>query len=164
MNLQATQDNLILRPIKAGNKTGGGILLPNQDALEDGAVVISIGPQVEDIAVGDIVVRPAPPRYIVDDNNTGEMFFICAEADILAKVLPEVSDKIKEAVDIVGVESRKLRLEVNDAPGQAEEAEKEKEVANSEAREVQPDGISESRVDSLLPLHPVEGLHKDDGD
>lgn len=161
MNLQATQDNLVLRPIIAGNKTAGGIALPDRGAFEDGAVVISIGPNVDDIAVGDIVVRPDPPRYTVNDDGTGEIFLICAEVDILAKMLPDV---VEEAVDAVGIESWKRRIEGPHVPDQAKETEKEKEVADTEEGEVHTDGVSESRVDAMLPLHPAEGLHKDDGD
>jgi len=104
MNLQATDDNIVLRPIMAGNKTAGGIVLPNADAFEDGAVIISIGPDVNRLVVGDIVVRPDPPRYIITDDDTGEIFLICAEVDILAKMLPEEPDAANEAEETEGQE------------------------------------------------------------
>lgn len=154
MNLSALQDNIVLRPIMAGNVTAGGIVLPNQGKFEDGAVIISVGPDVERLVVGDIVVRPDPPRIEVSDDDTGEIFLICAEVDVLAKMLPDEPNV----------------LEVNDAPKETDkteesEGDKEQEVAkDSEEGEVHTNRIPETRLDYLLPIHPVEGLHKDDGD
>lgn len=192
MNFQALQDNIVLRPIMAGNESAGGILLPNKGDFENGAVVISIGPDVKDIAVGDIVVRPEPCRYDIDDADTGEILLFCAEVDVLAKILPEVDRSLEADVrykceDCVhcpdspyevckdgvvcnmgigddGVKPSKwVQREANDALDQAEETEKTEEVADPEGGKVHVDRIPESRLDHLLPVHPVEGLPKDDG-
>ena len=90
MNLEATQDNIVLRPIMASGVSAGGVVLPGAKQFEDGAVVTSVGPDVERLAIGDVVVRPDPPRYTVIDDDTGEISLICAEVDILAKMLPDV--------------------------------------------------------------------------
>ena len=142
MNLQATQDNIVLKSIMASNITTGGVMLPGAKTFEDGAEVISVGPQVVDIAIGDIVVRPDPPRYTITDDNTGEILLICAEVDILAKVLPEESNVTKTN----------------------KKAEVEKEEATGKAGEVQSDRVPESRLDHLLPVHPVERLSEDNRD
>ena len=136
MNLAATDDNVILQPIMASDKSVGGIVLPGARGFEDGAVIISIGPDVNRLVVGDIVVRPDPPRYTVSDDNTGEIYLICAEVDILAKILPEVDD----------------------AADQADKTEEAKEGAGVEEGEVHADRFSQDSVESLLPIHPYEGL------
>ena len=141
MNLAATDDNVILQPIMASDKSVGGIVLPGARGFEDGAVIISIGPDVNRLVVGDIVVRPDPPRYTVSDDNTGEIYLICAEVDILAKILPEVDD----------------------AADQADKTEEAKEEAGGEGGEVHADRVPESRMDHLLPLRPFEGLPEDNG-
>ena len=46
MNLFATQDNLILRPIMASGVSAGGVVLPGTKQFEDGAIVTSVGPDV----------------------------------------------------------------------------------------------------------------------
>lgn len=89
MNLCATQDNLVLKAVLKSGITPGGIVMPGNSDFEDGATVISVGPLVEDLVIGDIVVRPDPPRFTVIDDETEEMFWLVAEADILAKMLPD---------------------------------------------------------------------------
>ncbi len=191
MNLEATQDNIVLRPIMAGNVTAGGVILPNQGAFEDGAVVISIGPNVDDIAVGDIVVRPDPPRITVNDDDTGEIFLICAEVDILAKMLPdELTLKGSDGSVISGekseggvrgeghfvhlggnlVDSDHVPEDSNDSkpietPEKAEEGKgQEEKAASTEKREVHPRRVPEDRVGHLLPVHPSERLSENNGD
>jgi len=89
MKLEALRDNIVLRPIKADSKTKGGIQMPNQfrEKFEDGAVIVSVGPDVKGLALGNIVVRPDPPRYIVTDDDTSEELWLSAEEDILAKII-----------------------------------------------------------------------------
>ncbi len=89
MNLIATQDNLVLKAVFASGITAGGIVMPGVKQFEDGAVVTSVGPNVEDIVIGDVVVRPDPPRFTVVDDETEELYWLVAEADILAKMLPD---------------------------------------------------------------------------
>ena len=141
MNLKATDDNVILKPVMSKGVTAGGVVLPGGKTFEDGAVVTSIGPDVERLVVGDVVVRPDPPRMSVIDDETNEVFLICAEVDILAHILPEKSDD-------------------DDTP---EEAEKEKgeEVKDVLTGEDDPDRVPESRMDHLLPLRSYEGLSED---
>lgn len=91
MNLKATQDNLVLKAVFKSGTTPGGIVMPDVSDFEDGAIVTSIGPLVEDLAVGDVVVRPDPPRFTVTDDEAGELYWLVAEADILAKILPDVN-------------------------------------------------------------------------
>ena len=95
MKLEALRDNLVLQPIMADSRTKGGIHMPDQfrERFEDGAVIISIGPMVADLAVDDVVIRPDPPRYEITDDSTGEIFWLTAEEDILAKI---ISDDKKE--------------------------------------------------------------------
>lgn len=99
MKLEALRDCIVLRPILADTKTvtKGGIVMPNgySDKFEDGAEVISVGPLVENLAAGDIVIRPEPERREITDDNTGEVFWLSAEEDILAKV---IDGKIKDEV------------------------------------------------------------------
>jgi len=154
MNLIATQDNVVLRPVMAGNKSAGGIVLPNQGTFEDGAVVISIGPKVEDIAIGDIVVRPDPCRYDISDDDTGEIFLICAEVDILAKMLPDREPLIDPA---------RLLPEVSDAIGETEKTEDRKEMEGGEEGQVHVDRVQKDRVANLLALHPTERLPENNG-
>ena len=89
MKLEALRDNIVLKPIKADSKTKGGIQMPDQfrERFEDGAVIVSVGPDVQGLALGNIVVRPDPPRYEIVDDNTGEILWISAEEDILARVV-----------------------------------------------------------------------------
>ncbi len=89
MNLVATADNLVLKAQFASGISPGGIAMPGGKQFEDGAIVISIGPLVENLVIGDIVVRPDPPRFEVIDDETKELFWLCAEADVLAKILPD---------------------------------------------------------------------------
>ena len=44
--------------------------------------------------MGDGVMRPDPPLITVNDDDTGEIFLICAEVDILARILPENCDAL----------------------------------------------------------------------
>lgn len=141
MNLCATQDNIVLKPIIASNITAGGVVLPGEKTFEDGAVVISVGPLVEDIAIGEIVVRPDPPRYTVTDDDTHEMLLICAEADILAKMLPEVTD----------------------AADETEETEETEDETDTQEGKVYADGIQEGSVGSLLDIREDQRLPEDDG-
>ena len=92
MKLEATQDNLVLQPILASGVSAGGVVLPGAKQFEDGCIILSVGPQVVDLAPGQVVVRPDPPRYTITDDLTGEIFLLCAEVDVLAKMLPEDSD------------------------------------------------------------------------
>lgn len=89
MKLEALKNNIVLRPILADAVTKGGIHMPgkSRDRFEDGAEVISVGPLVEDLATGDIVIRPDPPRYEIVDDNTDEVFWLAEENDILAKIV-----------------------------------------------------------------------------
>lgn len=136
MNLLATQDNLVLRPIMASGISAGGVVLPGAKQFEDGCIVLSIGPHVEDIAVGDVVVRPDPPRYTIVDDDTNEVLFICAEVDILAKILPEN----------------------HNAADQAEKAENPKEMDSEKEGQDDLDGVPQDSVASVLPIRPLEGL------
>ena len=91
MKLEALRDYIVLRPIMADTKTitKGGIVMPDGygDKFEDGAVVVSVGPLVENLAAGDIVVRPDPERREITNESTGEILWLSAEEDILAKVV-----------------------------------------------------------------------------
>ncbi len=89
MRLEALDDNVILRPIIASGISAGGVVLPGAKQFEDGCVVTSVGPNVERLVPGDIVVRPDPPRYTITDDDTGEILLIAADVDILARILPE---------------------------------------------------------------------------
>ena len=90
MKLEALRDYIVVRPILAQRKvSSGGIAMPDQcqERYEDGVEIVSIGPKVEGLAVGQIVVRPDPPRYVMTDDDTNEEFWICAEEDIAARIL-----------------------------------------------------------------------------
>ena len=89
MKLEALRDYIVLRPIMASNQTEGGILMADKyrERFEDGAVVVSIGPMVKDLVIGDVVIRPDPPRYEIIDDNTREITWLSAEEDVLAKVI-----------------------------------------------------------------------------
>lgn len=89
MKLQALSDNLVLKPIMAGQKSAGGIVLPGTERFEDGCTIISIGPLVTTLAVGDIVVRPDPPSMEITDDGTHEILWLCKESDILARVVAD---------------------------------------------------------------------------
>ena len=137
MNLKATDDNVILKPVMSKGVTAGGVVLPGGKTFEDGAVVTSIGPDVERLVVGDVVVRPDPPRMSVIDDETNEVFLICAEVDILAWILPEKSDD-------------------DDAPEEAED--EGKEVEDQPEGEVYINWIPKSSLDAMQSLRQVEGL------
>ena len=108
MNLEATEDNIVLRPIMSSGVTAGGVMLPQGKTFEDGAEIISVGPDVKRLAIGDIVVRPDPCHYTLKDDDTGEILLICSEIDIMAKILPEIpnatctQDEEKEAKEAAG--------------------------------------------------------------
>lgn len=161
MNLFATQDNIVLRPIMASDKSAGGIVLPGERNFEDGCVVLSIGPNVEDIAVGDIVVRPDPPRYTISDDDTGEVLMLCAEVDILAKILPE---KLPRSLTHPPYGTIPLLSEIDDVTDETEKTEAKEEVEGGEEGQVHTDRLPETRLGRLLPLRPAEGLSEDDGD
>ena len=101
MKLQALRDNIVLRPIMASNKTEGGIIMSDKfrERFEDGAVIVSIGPMVKDLAIGNVVIRPDPPRYEIIDDNTNEIQWISAEEDILAKLIPEQKDIVAIVIE-----------------------------------------------------------------
>lgn len=92
MKLEALGSNIVVRPVRASTETASGIQLPqsSQDPYEDGAEVISVGPDVERLAPGDIVVRPDPPLYVVTDDAIGEELWLTQECDIHAKMVKDV--------------------------------------------------------------------------
>ena len=90
MKLVALGKNIVIHPIRSADRTLEGILLPqSQFGYEDGAVVLSVGPLVEDLAPGDVVVRPDPPLYEIVDDATKEELWLTCESDILAKIVPD---------------------------------------------------------------------------
>jgi co-chaperonin GroES (HSP10) len=57
MSLRPLKDNVIIERIKKDEMTSGGIVLPGGDRSEaDRATVISVGPDVVNIKVGDEVL------------------------------------------------------------------------------------------------------------
>ena len=57
MSLRPLKDNVIIERIKKDEMTSGGIVLPGGDRSEaDRATVISVGPDVTSIEVGDEVL------------------------------------------------------------------------------------------------------------
>jgi len=97
MKLEATDDNVVLKAVLGSGISAGGVVIPGAKTIEDGAEIISVGPNVERLAIGDIVVRPDPPRYEVTDDDTNEIYWLCAEVDILAKFVNEESNAISTA-------------------------------------------------------------------
>ena len=91
MKLEALRDYIVLRPIMASNQTEGGIIMADKyrERFEDGAVIVSVGPDVNRLVPGDVVIRPDPPRYEIVDDSTHEITWLSAEEDILAKVVNE---------------------------------------------------------------------------
>lgn len=157
MNLEATDDNLILRPIMASGISAGGVVLPGAKQFEDGAVIISKGPDVSNrLGIGDIVVRPDPPRYTITDDDTGEILLICAEVDILAKMLPDVVPITDPA--------RLLPLPENqDAPNTPDKEEEETKETGCSEREVYLNGVPLGGMDPLLQIRETKRLSEDDG-
>ena len=94
MNLEALGNNVVVSPVRSANKTSGGVLLPqSQSGYEDGAVVLSVGPNVEGLVPGDVVVRPDPALFEMVDDATGEEFWMVSASDILAKIVEEVPQR-----------------------------------------------------------------------
>ena len=92
MSYQAVNEFVILKPLKAEKKSGGGIFLPDksQDAYGDNAEIVSVGDLVDvKFQVGDIVLRPDPARVEITDPKTGEVLLIVADEDLMAKVVQE---------------------------------------------------------------------------
>ncbi len=148
MNLEATQDNLVLRPIMASGISAGGVVIPGVRQFEDGCTVMSIGPLVEALVIGDIVVRPDPVRYTVTDDETGEILWLVAEADVLAKMLPDR----KPITDL-----NRLLTGSADADTQDEKKEEEKETGSKEG-EVHTERFSGGGLDLMQSLRPTTGL------
>ena len=89
MVLQALRSNVVLR-MQAKKTEWNGIRLSDGAAQEsDFAEVVSVGPDVLSLQIGDIVLRPAPANYEYtseEGEDKGKIYLISPESDIAAKV------------------------------------------------------------------------------
>ena len=85
MNIQPTLDNIIVKPIKAKEKTTSGIMMGKSDENDRG-LVISVGPGTKDekmdVSAGDTVVfkRSSSVNVMIDNDEC----FIIKQYEVLA--------------------------------------------------------------------------------
>jgi len=85
MALSATRDNVILRRTPLGEVSVGGILIPEKAVappLE--GTILSIGPQVADVKVGDRVLFPTHAGSLL--KHGGETLMVFRELDLIAVI------------------------------------------------------------------------------
>ncbi len=83
--IEALQDNVIIQPIKESDKTPGGIILPDRPASSPKfGIVRFIGPEVDRLTEGDVVVLPSwnDDELEVD----GKKYIVLAEKSISVRV------------------------------------------------------------------------------
>ena len=54
--MQPTRDNIIVNRIKAERKTESGLILQSNAGEPDKAQVVAIGPKVDEVSVGDLLL------------------------------------------------------------------------------------------------------------
>ena len=82
--IKATLSNIVIRPCKK-KKRPGAVIVPHEDEISDFCCVVSIGPDVQHLKVGSIVLRPdrADVEW-VDEEDNDELYLICDESSIVA--------------------------------------------------------------------------------
>ena len=85
MKIKARKNYVVLGPIKREKVSSGGIVMPDgtDPGYEDWAEILSVGEEVTDLKVGDVVLRPEPPLYVYQDDQTGEYQWV-VDADEIA--------------------------------------------------------------------------------
>lgn len=87
MNYQPLGDRVVVKAVPRVEKTSGGILMPGvlQESLHKGpieATVVSIGPEVYEVAVGEVVMIPkAGGTEVVDED--GEKIIVISESEVI---------------------------------------------------------------------------------
>ena len=86
-NLEAMQDNVILK-MRPKVTAKGAIRLSDGAAEEsDFCDVVAVGPKCVDLSIGEVVLRPAPADYeYTDDDDHGQLYLIVHEKDVPARV------------------------------------------------------------------------------
>tara|TARA_B110000483_G_scaffold191841_1_gene227947 strand:+ start:374 stop:754 length:381 start_codon:yes stop_codon:yes gene_type:complete len=117
MNLEATFNAVIVKPLEIEEETYGSIVVPDigKDKNEHGEV-ISVGPGQHTISgtfiptsmkVGDVVVLPTQGFTKLEHN--GEEFYVGPENQILAKVKKTVNvESILEETEVTKEEKKEL--------------------------------------------------------
>ena len=117
MNLEATFNEVIVKPLEEVEKKYGSIVVPDigKDKNEHGEV-ISVGPGQHTISgafietstkVGDIVILPTQGFTKLEHN--GEEFYVGPENQILAKVKKTVDvESILEETEVTKEEKKEL--------------------------------------------------------
>ena len=82
-NIRPLADRIVVKPIKSGSKTEGGIIIP--EALRDRekkGEVVSAGPKVKEVKVGETVLFGTHAGTELEMNNTS--YRIMPESEVYA--------------------------------------------------------------------------------
>lgn len=83
--IEPLKDNVVIKPTKASEKTPGGILLPDRAQKDPKfGVVQSVGPDVQALKSGDVVLLPGWDDTTLEIN--GVKYIILAEKSISARI------------------------------------------------------------------------------
>jgi len=89
MILEALRNSVVLK-LQPKKTQKNGIRLSDRAAEEsDFAEVVSVGPDVNCLHIGDVVLRPAPANYEYiseEGDDRGTIYLISPETDIAARV------------------------------------------------------------------------------
>lgn len=86
MRIKLLSDRILVKPIKAEQKTSFGIILPEHQQNKDLGVVVSVGPKVEVIKVGDKIQKFTQVHGVPYDEN-GEEYIILREGSEVELVI-----------------------------------------------------------------------------
>lgn len=87
--MQALANFVVIEPLAKKDKTEGGIRLSDRSQKEsDFCMVVSVGPLVKTVEVGDIVLNTGTGTAYTED-ATGRKVYICEEGDVSVKLVED---------------------------------------------------------------------------
>jgi len=86
MRIKLLSDRILVKPIKAEQRTSFGIILPEHQQNNDLGVVVSVGPKVKEIKIGD-KIQKYKQVHGVPYNEEGEDYIILREGSEVELVI-----------------------------------------------------------------------------